>query len=287
MRTLYTQHILATNTPGSNKASSYISALNYLGPILSKYSRQFSTVSTVWKIQSPRLVQELYDYVLQEQKKGGDGIFKEKERTSYWRNNYYSAALKSYKEFLLQHLYEEKLWKIFEETPSGTDLSKRLTQAPLRGGQELVNSLEIDTSKSGKDVLREVKTRVNQMFFRKMILKVYNQQCCLTGLNVPEVLRASHIIPWSADKENRMNPENGLCLTATYDAAFDRHLISFDEDYRMILSPSLKDYVTNTAFKQQFKAFEGKTILRPSRYFPSQKLLEKHRHSCLVGRGEV
>jgi putative restriction endonuclease len=110
-----------------------------------------------------------------------------------------------------------------------------------------------------------------------MILADYGAQCCLTRLNVPDVLRASHIVAWKDDKPNRLNPANGLCLSATYDAAFDRHLISFDEDYRMIFSPQLKEYYSNEAFKTQFRAFEGKRISLPRRFCPDQVFLEKHR----------
>jgi putative restriction endonuclease len=74
-----------------------------------------------------------------------------------------------------------------------------------------------------------------------------------------------------------MNLSNGLCLSATYDAAFDRHLISLDEDYRLIFAPSLKDYYTNNAFKEQFEKLHGKRIAMPTKFLPSQELLAKHR----------
>ena len=110
-----------------------------------------------------------------------------------------------------------------------------------------------------------------------MLLKNYEAQCCVSGLNIPEVLRASHIVAWSDDKRNRLNPANGLCLSATYDAAFDRHLISFDENYRMIFSSILKEYYSNEAFKTQFLAFEGKPLSRPKLFCPDQEFLQKHR----------
>ena len=75
-----------------------------------------------------------------------------------------------------------------------------------------------------------------------------------------------------------MNPENGLCLSATYDAAFDKHLISFDEDYRMIVSKEIKEYYTNEITKAYFERYEGKQIALPSLYLPSKRLLEKHRN---------
>ena len=114
-----------------------------------------------------------------------------------------------------------------------------------------------------------------------MILSIYKGECCLTGLSVREVLRASHISAWASDAKNRMNPENGLCLSATYDAAFDRHLISLDEDYRLILAPSAKEHYTDEAFKEHFVKLEGKRITMPVRFLPSQELLSKHREKLI------
>ena len=129
----------------------------------------------------------------------------------------------------------------------------------------------------GRERLTEIKVRENQYVFRLMILRNYGFRCCLCGLPILETLRASHISEWHKDEANRLNPENGLCLSATYDAAFDKHLVSLDEDYRFILSPALHEYCTNQAFQVQFKAFEGKRIEMPGRFLPSQELLEKHR----------
>ena len=115
-----------------------------------------------------------------------------------------------------------------------------------------------------------------------MVLINYENKCCITGLNIPQTLRASHISSWASDKTNRMNPENGLCLSATYDAAFDKHLISFDEDYKMIISKEIKDYYTNDVAKTYFKNFEGKKITLPTLYLPNKKLLEKHRSLMII-----
>lgn len=110
-----------------------------------------------------------------------------------------------------------------------------------------------------------------------MVLANYGNKCCVSGLNIPQLLRASHIVPWAENKNHRMDPENGLCLSATYDAAFDKHLISFDDDYRMIVSKEIKDYYTNEAANEYFGKYEGKPLLLPERFLPSKKLLEKHR----------
>ena len=102
-------------------------------------------------------------------------------------------------------------------------------------------------------------------------------KCCVTGLSVPDVLRASHISPWAEDEKNRFNPENGLCLSATYDAAFDRHLISFDEHYRLIVSKEIKNHYTDAVAKSYFLDREGQKMMFPTKYHPSQVFLTKHR----------
>ncbi len=278
-RDKYSLYMTEQNVEGSGRASSYVRVLDLLGPILAKSESLFPDCSNVWKIDSLGRIADLYEYVLKQQRLGGEGIFKNEKPMSYWRDRYCSAALKSYKEFLIRNRHESRLWDLYNEPEvQPSELSKQMDAEKVDSIESLVGDRELDFStKEGKEVLRETKARVNQGFFRKMLLKNYETQCCVTGLNFPDVLRASHIVGWAEDKENRMNPENGLCLSATYDAAFDRHLISFDEDYRMIFSSNLKEYTSNEAFKTQFLAFEGQPISKPKRYCPDQKFLQKHR----------
>jgi putative restriction endonuclease len=99
----------------------------------------------------------------------------------------------------------------------------------------------------GTDREAIIKARVYQNFFRSAILATYENRCCITGISIPEFLVASHIIPWSKDKKNRLNPHNGLCLNLLHDKAFDRGLITITEDYVIKLSPTLFDYKKNEA----------------------------------------
>jgi len=129
----------------------------------------------------------------------------------------------------------------------------------------------------GKDALRQTKARVNQSAFRKIVLKVYENRCCLTGLDLPDVNRASHIIGWAERKDTRMDPRNGLCLSATYDAAFDRKLITFDDDYRLVLSKTIREHVPSESLHRYFLSKEGQRINVPTRFQPLQEYLEVHR----------
>ncbi|MFT6908397.1 MAG: putative restriction endonuclease [Oleiphilaceae bacterium] len=133
----------------------------------------------------------------------------------------------------------------------------------------------------GLEVVREVNVRTNQNVFRKVILKIYNQSCCITGLNIPEINRASHIVPWVDDKTIRLDPANGLCLSATYDAAFDKHLISLDEDYRIIISKNINDFYTSNSVNEYFIKKKGVKINLPNSYLPKKSYLEIHRNNCV------
>jgi putative restriction endonuclease len=141
----------------------------------------------------------------------------------------------------------------------------------------LEQHLSIDPSELvGMDREAVIKQRVNQSAFRAMILANYESQCCITGINVPELLVASHIIPWSENKEQRLNPENGLCLSALYDKAFDCGLIGVRPDYTIALSKELKEYSHMDFYDRHFRAIEDKKILVPLYHKPDISCLEYH-----------
>lgn len=128
---------------------------------------------------------------------------------------------------------------------------------------------------TGEDRIREVSTRVNQSVFRKIVLMNYDNKCAISGIDVPELLVASHIIPWSQNKNERLNPQNGLCLNNLFDTAFDKGLITFDTNFKMVLSTQIKRNESEN-IKLYFHKFEGKPLILPKRFIPSEKFLEYH-----------
>ena len=64
-----------------------------------------------------------------------------------------------------------------------------------------------------------------------MVLSNYDSKCAITGIDIPQLLYASHIIPWSQNENERLNPENGICLSALYDKAIDKGLIGLNNKY--------------------------------------------------------
>jgi putative restriction endonuclease len=134
----------------------------------------------------------------------------------------------------------------------------------------------------GKDRESIVRTRVNQNVFRRIILAYYNNQCALTGIDVPELLVASHIVPWAKDKDLRLNPENGICLSSLYDRAFDQGLIGFDGNYKMQVSSKLKDFKGRGWFEQFIRPYENEVLTLPHNYKPNKKFLEWHMDTLFI-----
>jgi putative restriction endonuclease len=116
--------------------------------------------------------------------------------------------------------------------------------------------------------------RIGQDLFRKMILVSYRNRCALTGIEDKRLLNASHIVPWKDDSEIRVNPTNGICLNVLHDRAFDRHLITFGEDYKM----KIASHVPTIARRELEKVDSGRLEL-PKRFLPDQCFLEQHRRA--------
>lgn len=84
------------------------------------------------------------------------------------------------------------------------------------------------------------KGRLGQGQFRNDLLEAYGGACPVTGIENPELLVASHIKPWKVcSNAERLDPQNGILLSALVDRLFDRGLITFGDDGRMIFSPRI------------------------------------------------
>ncbi len=110
-----------------------------------------------------------------------------------------------------------------------------------------------------------VKVRRGQQFFRQAVLNAYDIRCCISGINVPRLLVASHIKPWGKFPNDRLNPRNGLCLSTLHDAAFDAGLITLDDQLSVVLSKRLRSFFPQPALEQNFVPFEGTPIRLPEK----------------------
>jgi putative restriction endonuclease len=177
---------------------------------------------------------------------------------------------------------EEEVWREFENNPAALAFKSERLLAKYTG-KKLEEIAEIDERELPKDGLereRMVRVRVNQHFFRTAVLSAYDYKCCITGLAVPELLVASHIVPWATDSKQRMNPRNGLCLNALHDRAFDRKLMFVKNDGAIQFSDELKLKNTNSNSLSWLIRFEGQKITLPKKFLPDFNLLTMHRDNC-------
>ena len=172
---------------------------------------------------------------------------------------------------------DEEIWNEFyndweELAFVSAKLSSKWEKEPLEKIYDLEGG---ELPKEGKEREQIVKTRVNQSFFRTTVLASYDFTCCITGLKNPNLLIAGHIVRWSEDKKNRLNPRNGLCLNALHDRAFENGLITITSDYKIKISSILKKKANN-AVENYFLKYENEDIILPSRFLPDKQFLEKH-----------
>jgi putative restriction endonuclease len=151
-------------------------------------------------------------------------------------------------------------------------LISKFTHQPI----EKVAEINIADIPLGKERDAVIKQRVNQSFFRSTILSSYNLKCCITGLSIPDFLVASHILPWSKDEKNRLNPHNGLCLNSIHDKAFDKGFITVTEDYKTKISKYLNEYKKEKAVTDFFLNYENHSIVLPDKFLPSKDFLKYH-----------
>jgi len=90
------------------------------------------------------------------------------------------------------------------------------------------------------------------------------------------LLEACHIVDWSLDKINRLNPTNGLCLNPFFHKSYDKNLVSITPDYSIVISERLLCETINEDFKLYLKNLNGKSICKPDKFNPDKKLLDIH-----------
>ena len=168
---------------------------------------------------------------------------------------------------------DRQVWNEFHSDWSGLvfrahEIRRTLTRGT--GDHDL-----LDEPSGPSERLAISKQRIHQSFFREAVLSSYEEQCCITGLRVPECLIASHIIPWRVDEALRTDPTNGLCLSATFDRLFDSGLITIDTDLCIRVSKSLRDVKRGSTY-EIIGRLHNHPIVAPYRFLPDPSHLQWH-----------
>lgn len=169
-------------------------------------------------------------------------------------------------------------WNEFSKDREGLIYESERILAQLQGTsiEQKYSSILNISDITGEDKVREVATRINQNIFREKILSNYDYKCAITGIDIPPLLVASHIIPWAVNKEERLNPANGICLSTLYDTAFDKGFIGFDKNYKVVLSDLLQKHSDAAFYNTYFGAIKGQRLSLPEEFKPNVNFLEWH-----------
>lgn len=175
---------------------------------------------------------------------------------------------------------EEDVWNEFYGNWGNLAFESEELITKLKNTQ--TQKVNLNSFPEGKERESTIKTRVNQSFFRSVILSSYNSKCCITGLSIPDFLIASHIKPWSIDKENRTNPHNGLYLNSIHDKAFDRGFITITPSFKVMVSKYFNDYSNDKSVKDFFLKYDKQLIIKPERFLPAKEFLDYHFASIFI-----
>lgn len=173
---------------------------------------------------------------------------------------------------------DAKIWDEFQENWEQLTFESQAITTGINA--EIEKSRRVDFPK-GEMKIASVRVRLNQSFFRSAILAAYETKCCITGINLPDLLCASHIVPWSVDVRNRTNPQNGLCLNAIHDRAFDRGLITVTEDFKVKSSRLVNE--SRSPGIEMITNFDGSKIRLPKHFLPASEFLAYHRQYIFRG----
>lgn len=264
----YIEFNLMLSPENSGKADSYARAIAILEEVLKYQSVINLNGQSLYEISDIKTIEALENLVKVEvakMKKNDKSIFDygRPNQRSYPLKNFCTAALKSLKNYIQYDHEVNAADAIVASEQDPQCISKRLLK-------------HFDLTKEGSDAISQTKRRIGQSYFRRMVLANYGGRCALTGIDIPQLLLASHIIPWSNNEKERLNPCNGICLSALYDRAFDQGLIGFDLHYRTILSNHIKENEGKEYYEKYFAPIANKKLAMPLVYKPDTRFLERH-----------
>lgn len=173
---------------------------------------------------------------------------------------------------------DRDIWLEFESNP--TKLAIEAEEAATRfkiSIETAIDEIRLPTGPSEKESM--VRVRHVQGFFRAAVMVSYEGCCAITGLAMPDLLVASHIIPWRENEVRRADPTNGLLLNALLDKAFDRGLIAFDDDFKIIVSKNLLKLAQQAELDSSLLQISGRTLRLPRRFNPDLIAIQYHREN--------
>ena len=262
----------------SGKAPSYAMAIKILDKVLQYQSVIDLHGQSLYDVRDTETIEAVLQLVGDEVKKmrrNEPNIFDygKPNQRSYPLKNFCSSALRSLKQYAQ---YEQEV--VVADDIVAQERNPRTISTKL--------IVHFDITNEGEDKISLTKQRKGQDYFRRMILANYGGRCALTGIDIPQLLLASHIIPWAdkSHKKDRLNPSNGICLSALYDKAFDQGLITISpDDYCVVLSSALRENETKEYYDKHFDCIKGQKLTMPTDHLPNRDFLAYHKDKVFLG----
>lgn len=262
----------------SGKADSYARAIKILDEVLPYQDVIDLHGQSLYDITDSSIIESILRLVndeVKKMKKQQPNIFDygKPNQKSYPLKSFCSAALKSLMKYAQYVQDVNEADRIVAQESDPRSISTKLIAL-------------FDLTKEGEDVVSITKRRKGQDYFRHMILANYGGRCALTGIGIPQLLLASHIIPRAdtSHKKDRLNPCNGICLSALYDNAFDKGLITISpDDYTVCISSALREYESQEYYNQYFGSINGQKMVLPREFQPDRDFLAYHREHVFIG----
>jgi putative restriction endonuclease len=158
---------------------------------------------------------------------------------------------------------DRQLWQRFQRNPEEVASEAEAAYAEVTGRDAPALEMGLESPEGPSEISRMVRTRRVQGFFRDAVLISYDNRCALSEIAVPDLLNASHIIPWKVAIERRADPRNGIALNVLYDRAFDRGLITFDTSLRVVLSRRLQTAHAPPLHRQALLSLDDEKCVSP------------------------
>lgn len=167
-------------------------------------------------------------------------------------------------------LYANSSADDFIKKTASTDLYEALSNyiKTTKEAEEQIDKKQFSYEYKETERNTNIKLRVYQDVLRERVLKNYNGECAFCDINQQDLLICSHIKPWASEINNRLNPQNAICLCALHDKLFDKGYFSLDANYEVIFSEK-----ADLIVKKVFGNYKFKT---PFRELPDYEFLKFH-----------
>lgn len=151
-------------------------------------------------------------------------------------------------------------------------------EAETLTGLALFDSTPLHGAKPLSSLTDKSRVTRERVFFKKAVLSAYDDKCYISGCTLPQMLIASHIKPYAKcrSEEERVSPDNGICLNTFYDKAFDSGLITITPSMVIHVSPLARCRENDEFSRKWLLSLEGRVLPIPPRFPPRRVFLEYH-----------